>query len=139
MTISRKISAATATAVVVIAGSGVAAAAEAPVVGKQHTSTARIAPATIPGAGNQKGEKLPSGARLVYRDVTLRGRQTATLTLRAPAGKTIRALMPKEGGDVGFLVTTRGDYSGRREVALRAYKNPQAGGEVSDRIYGLAR
>jgi len=137
MTISRKITAAT--AVAALAGTGVAAAAAAPVVGKQRTSTARTAPATIPGTGVQKGERLPSGARLVYRDVTLEGKQTARLTLRAPDGKRIRALVPKEGSDVGFVVTTKGDYGGRREVALRAYANPKAAGEVSGRIYGLAR
>ena len=137
MTISRKITAAT--AVLTIAASGVAAAADAPVVSSQQTSTSRTAPATIPGTGIAKGERLPSGARIVYRDVTLDARQTARLTLRAPAGKRIRALVPKEGSDVGFVVTTKGDYSGRREVALRAYKNPKASGEVSGRIYGLAR
>jgi hypothetical protein len=137
MTISRKNTAAT--AVIAIAGSGVAAAADAPVVSSQHTSTTRTAPATIPGTGLQKGERLPSGARIVYRDVTLEGKQTARLTLRAPAGKRIRGLVPKEGSDVGFVVTTKGDSPGRREVALRAYKNPKAGGEVSGRIYGLVR
>jgi hypothetical protein len=137
MTIIRKITAAT--ALVALAGSGVAAAADAPIVSRQHTSTARTAPTTIPGTGIQKGEKLPSGARLVYRTVTLEGRQTAKLTLRAPAGKRIRALVPQEGSDVGFVVTTKGSYVGRTAVTLRAYKNPKAGGEVSGRIYGLAR
>ena len=137
MTVSRKITAAT--AAIALAGTGVAAAADAPVVGAQHTSTARFAPTTIPGTGIQKGERLPSGARLVYRDVTLQGSQIAKLTLRAPAGKHIRALVPKEGSDVGFVVTTKGDYSGRRQVALRAYADSKAAGEVTGRIYGLAR
>ena len=137
MTIARTITAAT--AVLALAGTGVAAAADAPVVGAQHSSTVKTAPVTIPGTGIKKGDRLPSGARLVYRDVTLEGRQTAKLTLRAPAGKTIRALAPQEGIDVGFVVTTKGDYAARRSVALRAYKNPKAGGEVTGRIYGLAR
>ena len=137
MTTTSKLTAVT--AVLAIAGSGVAAAADAPVVGAQHSSTAKTAPITIPGTGIQKGDRLPSGARIVFRDVTLQGKQTAKLTLRAPAGKTIRALAPKEGIDIGFVVTTKGNYAGRRSVALRAYKNPKAGGEVTGRIYGLVR
>ena len=137
MTTTRKLTAAT--AVLALAGAGVAAAADAPVVGSQHSSTAKTAPVTIPGTGLQKGDRLPRGARIVFRDVTLEGRQTAKLTLRAPAGKTIRGLAPKEGMDVGFVVTTKADYVGRRSVALRAYKDPKAGGEVTGRIYGLVR
>jgi hypothetical protein len=137
MTTTRKLTAAT--AVIALAGSGVAAAADAPVVGSQHSSTAKTAPVTIPGTHIKKGDRLPNGARIVFRDVTLEGRQTARLTLRAPAGKTIRALAPKEGIDIGFVVTTKGNYAGRKSVALRAYTNPKAGGEVTGRIYGLAR
>ena len=137
MTTTRKL--AVATAALALAGSGVAAAADAPVVGAQHSSTAKTAPVSIPGTGIKKGDRLPNGARIVFRDVTLEGTQTAKVTLRAPAGKTIRGLAPKEGLDIGFVVTTKGDYAGRRSVALRAYKNPKAGGEVTGRIYGLAR
>jgi hypothetical protein len=137
MTTTSKLTAVT--AVLAIAGSGVAAAADAPVVGAQHSSTAKTAPVSIPGTGIKKGDRLPSGARIVFRDVRLQGKQTAKLTLRAPDGKTIRGLASKEGIDVGFVVTTKGNYAGRRSVALRAYKNPKAGGEVTGRIYGLAR
>ncbi len=137
MTFTRKITAAT--ALLALAGSGVAAAADAPVVGAQHSSTAKTAPVTIPGTGIKKGQKLPRGARIVFRDVTLEGTQTAKLSLRAPAGKTIRALAPREGGDIGFVVTTKSSYVGRASVALRAYTNPKADGEVTGRIYGLAR
>jgi hypothetical protein len=137
MTTTRKLTAAT--AALALAGAGVAAAGDAPGVGAPHSSTAKTAPVSIPGTGIKKGDRLPKGARIVFRDVTLQGKQTAKLTLRAPAGKTIRALAPKEGIDIGFVVTTKGNYAGRKSVALRAYKNPKAGGEVTGRIYGLAR
>jgi hypothetical protein len=58
MTLTRKLAAAT--SVVLLAASGVAAAADAPIVSAQHTSTATKAPLTIPGTGIQKGERLPT-------------------------------------------------------------------------------
>ncbi len=113
----------------------------APVVGPQKTSPAKTAPLTIPGTGVKKGERLPSGARLIYRDVTLEGKQQASrVVLRAPAGKTIRGLAVREGDQVGFVVTDKGNYVGRKQVASRAYSNPRAGaGEHTGRLYGLVR
>ena len=136
MTITSKLAAAT--SVALLAASGVAAAADAPVVSAQHTSSATRAPLTIPGTGIQKGERLPRGARLIYRDVTLEGKQTVTFTLKAPAGKRLRGLVPKTG-DVGFVVADKGSYVGRRKVKVRSVANPKAVGEVSGRIYGLVR
>ena len=137
MTITRKLTAATAAAL--IASTGIAAAADAPVVSKQHTSTAQTAPVAVPGSGLQRGERLPSGARLVYRNVTLEGDQTATFNIKAPNGKRLRALATKEGQDVGFMVVDRGNYAGRTKVQVRAYANPNADGELEGRIYGLVR
>jgi hypothetical protein len=138
MTITRKLTAAT--AVLALAGSSVAAAADAPIVGAQKTSSAKTAPTTIPGTGVKKGERLPRGARLVYRDVTLEGKQSVKrLVLRAPSGKTIRGLAVRDGDEVGFAVTDKGSYVGRRQVAVRAFVNPRAAGEQTGRIYGLVR
>jgi hypothetical protein len=137
MTITRKLTAATITAI--LAGAGVATAADAPIVSKQHTSTAKRAPMTIPGSGLQRGDRLPSGARLVYRDVTLEDGQTARLNIRAPDGKRLRGLATKEGQDVGFAVVDRTGYVGKTKVRVRAYANPNADGEVEGRIYGLVR
>jgi hypothetical protein len=136
MTITRKLAAAT--TVALLAASGVAAAADAPVVGAQKTSSAKTAPLTIPGTGVKKGERLPSGARLVYRDVTLEGKQTATFTIKAPAGKRLRGLVPTEG-QVGFAVVDRGSYVGHQKVKVRTFAARNATGEISGRIYGLAR
>jgi hypothetical protein len=137
MSITRKLTAATAAALV--AATGAAAAAEAPAVSRQHTSDARTAPLTIPGTGVHRGDKLTGGARLVYRDVALTGKQTVKLTIKAPSGKRLRGLAPDEGADVGFIVLDKGDYAGRTKVTIRAYANPKAGGRVEGRIYGLAR
>jgi hypothetical protein len=136
MTITRKLAAATSTALLVTAG--VAAAAGAPIVSAQHTSTATKAPITIPGTGIQKGERLPSGARLIYRDVTLEGKQKVTFTLKAPAGKRLRGLVPGSS-DVGFVVVGKGSYAGHTTVKVRSFGNPRTAGEVTGRIYGLVR
>jgi hypothetical protein len=137
MTITRKLAAAT--TVALLAASGVAAAADAPVVGAQKTSSAKTAPLTIPGTGVHKGDRLSGGARLVYRDVALTGRQTVKLTMKAPAGKRLRGLTPSQGADVGFIVLDKGNYAGRKKVRIRAYANPKADGRVEGRIYGLVR
>lgn len=137
MTIIRKLTATTAAAA--FAAAGTAAAAAAPIVSKQRTSAATKAPLIIPGTGIEKGERLPRGARLVFRDVTLEGKQTARLTITAPAGKKLRGLAPREGQEVGFVVTDKRSYVGRTKVRLRAYANPKADGEVAGRIYGLVR
>ncbi len=135
MAITRKISTAATVALLAVAGS--AAAADAPVVSSQQTLGAKTAPVTIAGTGIKKGQRLPKGARIVYRDVTLEGHQKVRLSLRAPAGKTIRGLAP--AGRVGFTVIDKGDYAGRKRVSVRAYKDPNVVGEVTGRIYGLAR
>ncbi len=135
MTITRKIS--TAATVALLASAGTAAAADAPIVSSQKTLSAKTAPVTVPGTGIKTGQRLPKGARIVYRDVTLEGRQTVRLSLRAPAGKTIRGLAP--AGRVGFAVVDKGDYTGRTKVSVRAFKDRNVAGEVTGRIYGLAR
>jgi hypothetical protein len=137
MTITRKLTAATAAAL--IAATGVAAAAEAPVVSEQHTSPAKTAPLTIPGTGVHKGDRLRGGARLVYREVTLEGKQTVRLTIKVPVGKRLRGLATEEGADVGFVVVDKGTYVGRTKVRVRAFADPNAEGRVDGRIYGLVR
>ena len=137
MTTTRKLTVATITAI--LASAGVATAADAPIVSKQHTSPAKTAPMEIPGTGLQRGDRLPGGARLVYRNVTLEGDQTVRFNIKAPNGKRLRALATKEGQDVGFMVVDRRDYAGKTKVRVRAYANPNADGEVEGRIYGLVR
>lgn len=137
MTTTRKLTVATITAI--LASAGVATAADAPIVSKQHTSPAKTAPMEIPGTGLQRGDRLPSGARLVYRNVTLEDDKTVRFNIKAPNGKRLRALATKEGQDVGFMVVDRRNYAGKTKVRVRAYANPNADGEVQGRIYGLVR
>ncbi len=137
MSITRKLTAAT--AVLAFAATGVASAADAPIVTDQMTSASRYAPVLIPGTGIKKGERLPAGARIIYRDVTLEGKQTVNVTMRAPAGKRMRALAFKEPIQIGFSTTGKGSYYGRKQVKLRTYVAPKATGEVSARVYALVR
>lgn len=128
----------TASAVALLGSAGVATAAEAPVVSAQRTVTG-TAPVTVPGTGVKKGERLPKGARIVFRDVTLEGDQEVRLTLKAPAGKKLRGLATREGDEVGFVVVRKGSYVGRSKVQVRAYAAPKAEGEATGRIYALVR
>ena len=127
----------TAAVAVSLAAAGVAVAADAPVVSKQDTIKG-TAPLTIPGTGVKKGDKLPAGARIVHRDVTLEGRQTVRITLTAPKGDTIRGVGIPEGSDVGGVALTK-DYVGRRRVVIRAFLSPHADGEATGGIYALTR
>lgn len=137
MSITRKLTAAT--AVLALASTGVATAADAPIVSDQMTSASHYAPVLIPGTGIKKGARLPSGARIIYRDVTLEGKQTVNVTLRAPAGKRMRALAFREPAKVGFSTTGKGSYYGRKEARLRAFVAPHVTGEATTRFYALVR
>jgi hypothetical protein len=128
-----------AAAIAALATTGIATAAETAKVSSQHTAKSRFAALTIPGTGVKKGERLPSGARIVFRDVTLEQGQTAKLTVRAPKGKTLRGLAQREGGKVDFVVVDRGNYAGRKQVQVRAYLAKGADGEQTGRIYALVR
>jgi hypothetical protein len=157
MTIAQKLGAAGAVIALTgsgaaLAGSGAALAATAtgPTVGAQKTWTGATAPLTIAGTGLRKGARIPKADRIVYRDVRLGGRQVVYFTIRAPAGKTIRGVMPA-GQDarplVDFLVTNvrpkgkpvaAGYYPGGTRVTLRAREYPAGGAEITGRIYALA-
>ena len=129
-----------ATAAALVATAGVATAAEAPAVSSQHTSASRFAPVTIPGTGVHKGARLPSGARIVYRDVTLAKGQEVRLQVHAPSGKTLRGLAVRDLDTVGFVVVSKGSYTGRKAVTVRAFGAKAAGdGALTGRIYALVR
>lgn len=115
-----------------------AAAASAPTVSGQRTFSGARSPVTIPGTGVHKGDRLPPRSTLVLRTVRISAGQRPTFTIVAPQGKTLRGLAP-DGGPVGFVVTTKRSYVGRRTAAVRAYVSPGADGEATGIIYGLAR
>ena len=126
-----------AAAAAALASGGVAAAADAPVVSAQRSHVG-AAPITVPGTGVKSGDALPRGARLISRGVTLEGRQTARVVLRAPAGKTLRGIGMPEGQRVAFQLVSR-SYVGRRQAVLRASVVRGTDGEVTGRVYALAR
>jgi len=126
-------------AIAALATAGVATAAETAQISSQHTAKSRFAALTIPGTGVKKGARLPSGARIVYRDVTLEKGQEPKLSIRAPKGKTVRGLAQAEGKKVGFVVLTKGSYAGHKQVQVRAYVDGKAAGEQTGRIYALVR
>ncbi|HWH12056.1 MAG TPA: hypothetical protein VG165_13080 [Solirubrobacteraceae bacterium] len=149
MTIALRLGAAV--AALTLAAAGVAAAAvKPPVVGPQRTWTGATAPLTIAGTGLHKGERIPRGDRIVYRDVTLSGAEGVNFTIRAPAGRRIRGVMPAAQSArplVDFLVTnvrpkgrpaSASYYPGGTRVTLRAREYPAGGPRVSGRIYALA-
>ena len=128
-----------AAAVTALAATGVAGAAEAPVVSQQEF-IAGTAPFTIPGTGVQKGEWMGSKARLLYREVTVAGKQQARVTLRAPKGLKIRglALDNVRRSQIGFTAVTR-DYAGKQQVVVRVYSNRRGSAEATGRVYALAK
>jgi len=128
----------TASAFALSAGA-VAAAADAPVVSKQQF-VAGAALGTVPGTGIQKGEWMGSRAVLVFREVTLEGRQSVRLTLRAPQGKRLRGLATAEGERLTFVALDR-RYAGKRRVAVRVSLAgaSRLAGEHTGRVYALAR
>ncbi len=137
MNITHKLTAAT--AVLALVGSGVAAAADAPIVSAQKTSSSRYSPVLIPGTGIKKGERLPKGAKVVYRDITIAPRQEVTITLRAPDGKRVRAIAERDTRNVGFAVATKHSPYGRKHVKMRVFASPNMSGEVTERMYALTR
>ena len=128
-------------ALAVLAGSsGVAAAASSPVVSKEVVSTRMTAPLTIPGTGVKQGARLPRGARLIFRSVTLEKGQRVSMVLRAPAHTTLRGLVPANGAAIAFTVQRPMHFVGRRAVTVRASVAPKAGaGEHTARIWALVR
>ena len=125
-------------AISALAATGVASAADAPVVSKQHALYG-TAPLTIPGTGVKQGDWMGSKAHLVYRDVTLTGKQTVNITLRAPEGKRVRGLALDEGSTVGFTALTR-NYGGKRQVRVRvSLANSRGKAEATGRVYASVR
>lgn len=136
MTFSRKINAVAAT--LALTACTVAVAAEAPSVGVQKTSRARTSPATFPFTSIETGERLPRGARIVFRDITLEGDQTVDVTMRAPAGKRIRSLAVRNSDDITGSYDPVGRI-GRQRVVVELHPSQEGSGEVTGRLFALAR
>jgi hypothetical protein len=118
-------------AIAVLATSGVAAAASAPVISKEKTLTGTKAPVAI--GSLKKGAKLPAGDKIVFRTVSLAKGQKASVTMTAPTGKTLRALAM--AGKIKFTVVSPKKFSGTKSVKLRVTATTKAKGT----IYALVR
>jgi hypothetical protein len=118
-------------AVAVLATSGVAAAASAPVVSKEKTVTGTKTPVAI--GGLKKGARLPSKDKIVFRTVSLTKGEKASVTMTAPKGKTLRALA--KSGKITFTVVSPKKFSGKRSVKLSVTSKTKAKGT----IYALVR
>lgn len=129
---------ATLTAIAALAGTGVATAADAPVVSKQ-ADVAGAAPYTIPGTGIQQGEWMGGKALLAVRTVTLEAGQSARVTLRATGKRRIVALAAPEGQRLS-IVALDDDYAGDRKVTVRVSVPKNAGdGEHVGFVSALTR
>jgi hypothetical protein len=122
-----------------LAAAGVATAAEAPVIGKQQTDPATTAPMSIGGTGVHKGDTLPKGAKLIYREVTLSPGQEVVTKLRAPEGTRLQGLALPEKAPLGFAVLNKRNYGGKHEVRFRVFRWNKATDRATGRIYALVR
>lgn len=124
-----------------LAATGIASAAEAPVVSKQ-TWTAGYALADFPGTGYEQGEWLGSKAKMVSRKVTLEGGQKVRLTLRAEKGQRIRGLGVTEDQKLDVVAVDE-DYAGKRSVTVRVRiargARSARSGEVTERVMALSK
>ncbi|MEV4422417.1 hypothetical protein AB0L40_20940 [Patulibacter sp. NPDC049589] len=112
------------------------ATAGAPVVGAQKTWTGAKAPVSVPGNHLHRGDRIPKGAVLVYREVTVSGgtaKRRVVLTL--PRGKGLTGIAVSESSDVEIRVAkdqTR--YSGKRRVTIVAAAHENHSGRIT--VYG---
>ncbi len=114
-------------------------AAQAPDIGPQKTlSAGAVAPATIPGTGLKKGQKLRSGQKLVYRTVHIADSGTAQFSLTCgTAGSRLRGLGPS--GEAIFNLDQRSSaYVGKRSVKLKAVA-PKGASQASGTMFALCQ
>jgi hypothetical protein len=123
---------AAATAVVaVLTTSGVAAAATTPVISKEVLSMRKTAPLTIPGTGVKQGARLPRGAHLVFRTVTLEKGQKVRITHRQklfahPAHSAHRTRPRTARAERGFPGAVPSRSGGLRTSAVTARRGAAA-------------
>jgi hypothetical protein len=138
MNVKRSISIIGLTATTALAASGLAGAAERPVVGEQHV-IAGAAPVTIPGTGIQQGEWMGSRAVAVYREVVLEPGQRARITLKASNGRKIRGVALSQERLVGARVEDR-EYVGKGTVTVTVVRSGKApAGEETVTVYALTK
>jgi hypothetical protein len=137
MSLSRIFTTSVATAA--LASAATAAAATAPTVSPQHAWTSATTPLTVPGTGLKRGNKIPKGARLIYREVSISKGQKIQFRINATGGRRLRGLAVSDIQQVGFAVVKPAHYPGKTSVLVRAFPAPKVKGRVIGRIYALTR
>lgn len=119
----------------------IGSASESATVSGQTPWEQAKSPVTVPGTGLRKGATIPSGARLVYRDVSVSRGQQPRFAFKATGGRKLRGLVPGDGTAtrVGFAVVRPDSYAGKTQVLVRAFAAPKAVGRVTGRIYAYTR
>ncbi|WP_026909524.1 hypothetical protein [Patulibacter minatonensis] len=128
------------TGTIALAGlAGPAVAADAPVVGAQQTWTGAKAPVSVPGNHLHKGDTIPKGAVLIYRQVTVEGATAKRrLTLTLPRGKGLTGIAVSEGGAVSVQIAKGHEqYEGKRRAVLTVQGRTGHSGSV--KVYGYGR
>jgi hypothetical protein len=82
-------------------------------------------PVAIPGSPLKQGDALTDGQVLMRRMVDVRAGRPRRVTLTCPDGTRHAGLGIFEDARVGFAVTDRGSYLGRRSLRLRAFAAPR--------------
>jgi hypothetical protein len=118
---------------------GGAVVAKTPIIGPEETLSTEIAPLTIPGTGVHKGARLPKGARLIYRQVTIEGSESVHFTMEAPAGKRFLGCVPTDDPPVGFRIDNTTNYAGHTKVWVSVSTHPRTTYAATGRLYGLVR
>ncbi|WP_026911713.1 hypothetical protein [Patulibacter minatonensis] len=118
---------------------GPAVAADAPVISAQKTWTGAKTPVSVPGNHLHKGDTIPKGAVLVYREVTVTGPTSKRrLVLTLPRRKGLTGIAVSEGSSVSVQVAKGHEqYEGKRRTVLTVQGRKGDGGKVT--VYGYGR
>ena len=119
MRITRKFTAVT--AVLAIAGSGTAIAAQAPTLGPLTVIKAgQKSPIDVAGNDLPRGATIRKGTELRRWEVTMRGPGNASVTLKCGPGARHVGLGLQEGAKVVFVVVKGSEYR-RQTIKVRFY------------------
>lgn len=110
-----------------------------PVIGPRRILDTEIAPLTIPGTGVHRGARLPSGAELIYLQITIAGGESGHFTMQAPAGKRFLGVMFTDDPPIDVRIDNRTNYAGHTKVWVSVTIRPRTSALATGRLYGLVR
>ena len=138
MRITRKFTAAT--AVLAIAGSGTAIAAQAPTLGPLTVIKAgQKSPIDVAGNDLPRGATIRKGTELRRWTVTMHGPSNASVTLKCGSGARHVGLGLQEGAKVVFVVVKGSEYR-RQTIKVRFYAATRADADgARASVYALCK